>query len=584
MHGQDFPAEGEETQIDLQKGWARPEGLAIEQCFPHSEFREGQRECIEYILGKFEEGKQCVILEAPTGSGKSPIGLAVGRFFNSVYYLTIQKVLQSQLVRDFGGAGWLVDLKGRATYPCTYYERYGQKVVNRKGMSQQKLDAILRDGVTCDVGYCREHERSFKSKQCFAAGGSEAGNLADLPVGFEYSTCPYFEQLFRAIHAHTCLMNFSSFLYQTVMTSRFAPRDLIIIDEGHQIEPQLLNFISISLNDLRLQNYGWKLEEFQTAEEYYLYFADTGLMEILARIILDLQEQGEAKDMDEYTGLLRRVRAFMRSIIDREEWVCEFARKEKWNTLKLKPVFAKSKVQPYLLNFGRKALIMSATILDTGIFCRSLGIDRDLVSSYRMRNRFPIEHRPIYTRSAGDLTGGKAKMGAWGPRLVEKFDEVVAIYPGKRGIAHTHSFAIAQLIMSKSKFKGRLLCQTNFKTKEAMLAVHASSSDTVIVAPAMHEGLDLVGDLSRFQIICKIPWPNCFDDKQLDRRVELDPQFYVWITALKLVQSYGRSIRSEDDYADTYVLDGGFYNFIDSRAKSMIPPWFKEAVCRDQGS
>lgn len=82
---------------------------------------------------------------------------------------------------------------------------------------------------------------------------------------------------------------------------------------------------------------------------------------------------------------------------------------------------------------------------------------------------------------------------------------------------------------------------------------------------------------SRFQVICKIPFANCFDDKQLARRVQLDRRYYVWLTALKLVQSYGRSVRSDTDYASTYILDESIYKFLID-AKKMLPQWFQEAI------
>ena len=115
--------------------------------------------------------------------------------------------------------------------------------------------------------------------------------------------------------------------------------------------------------------------------------------------------------------------------------------------------------------------------------------------------------------------------------------------------------------------------------KEEMLAEHARRPNGIIVAPAMHEGLDLKGDLSRFQIIAKVPYPNFFDDKQLARRVELDRRYLVWLVALKLVQSYGRSIRSAEDWAHTYIIDGAIDRFL-KEADKMLPPWFKEAIIR----
>ena len=132
-------------------------------------------------------------------------------------------------------------------------------------------------------------------------------------------------------------------------------------------------------------------------------------------------------------------------------------------------------------------------------------------------------------------------------------------------------------MMEKSRHRARFLYQRKFPTKEDMLQKHADSDNTIIVAPAMHEGLDLYGDLSRIQIICKVPWPNFMDNKQLTRRLELDRRYYLWLTALKLIQSSGRSIRSEDDWAHTYILDEVFNTFIQD-AKGMIPGWFKDAV------
>jgi Rad3-related DNA helicase len=74
-----------------------------------------------------------------------------------------------------------------------------------------------------------------------------------------------------------------------------------------------------------------------------------------------------------------------------------------------------------------------------------------------------------------------------------------------------------------------------------------------------------------------VPYPNCFDDLQLARRVEVDRRYYTWLTALKLVQAYGRSVRSIDDTADTYMLDESIFKFLND-AKAMLPSWFTEAL------
>ena len=260
-----------------------------------------------------------------------------------------------------------------------------------------------------------------------------------------------------------------------------------------------------------------------------------------------------------------------------DEWVAEYVEHKKYRTVHLKPVFVKSKSHERLLAYGGYILFMSATILNTPVFCSSLDIPRSKAASYRMANRFPIENRQIFYRPAAKIVGGKKKMPDWAPKLTKVVDEIVGENHGKRGIIHTHNFAIAEWLMTKSLFKHRFLFQRQFRTKDDMLGKHKRSTDSVLVAPAMHEGLDLVDDLSRFQIICKVPWPNLYEDLQLARRVELDRDYYLWLTALKLVQSSGRSVRSIDDWAKTYVLDEVFVRFL-SDARNMIPSWFQEAV------
>jgi Rad3-related DNA helicase len=44
-----------------------------------------------------------------------------------------------------------------------------------------------------------------------------------------------------------------------------------------------------------------------------------------------------------------------------------------------------------------------------------------------------------------------------------------------------------------------------------------------------------------------------------------------------LVQGYGRSIRSKDDWATTYILDGAFGYFL-SKNRKILPDWFLQAI------
>lgn len=571
----------------------------IDAHFPMESYRDGQKKCIEYAVNAFNNGKRIVILECPTGGGKSAIGTTIANMVSNSYYLTITKILQDQLIKDFND---VVDLKGRGSYPCTFYQRYGAELVRRTVLKQSDLDEKLRKRPDCASGFCRtklnmgqnSKERKYSCIKCFLSvppvvSGVDnirvpKGDQRVLPPDNSFSYCPYYEQVFKAMSSRKVVMNFSGFLYQTTLTKRFKQRDLLIIDEAHNIEPQILDFVSLNINDLPLQKHGITIPKYNTAAEYAIWFEEIRLNELIQELIDIANMNDNHKEVDDLERLLQKYEIFMWHISKTgAEWVVEYTHKieknKEWRSLTLKPVYATDFAEDLLLQFGKKILLMSATILDVDVMCRSLGISRNEVAAFRMKNRFPVENRPIFVKPVAKMTGGKDKMAEWIPKLVKGVDDIVEKYPGKRGIIHTHNFAIMDAIYSQCKpsVAKRLLTQREFFDKKDMLEAHAKKSDSIIIAPAMHEGVDLIGDLSRFQIICKVPYPNFYDNEQLARRVEVDPNYYTWLTALKLIQSYGRSIRSEIDQADTYIIDAVIVKFLQD-AKNMMPSWFIDAL------
>ena len=85
----------------------------------------------------------------------------------------------------------------------------------------------------------------------------------------------------------------------------------------------------------------------------------------------------------------------------------------------------------------------------------------------------------------------------------------------------------------------------------------------------MTEGVDLKGEHSRFQILCKIPYPY-LGDKIVKKRMNKYKGWYDLQTVKSIIQSTGRSVRSSDDYAVTYILDSDFERLF--RKNSMIFP------------
>ena len=463
------------------------------------------------------------------------------------------------MAKDFGEGGrhaqFITDLKGRNAYPCTFKPNaamYSAKAI-------REWNATRHD---CADGHCRRKGES-KYTHCV-----------------DNHTCIYFNQVEEAVASPICSMNFAGFLSQTQFTKRFSQRELIILDEGHNIESQLMNFISITLTDSDLN--GLILPELQTPEEYAVWIIENDIINILGQQRLLAQQAENIKRADDLENQIRKLLAFL-SVMEGEEhsqWVCEYNKNPGYATKVIfKPVYIDKYAHNYIFNMGKRVLIMSATILNVNVIARSLGIKKEDIAARRLNSDFPVKQRPIYYKPVAKMVGGNARMSEWANKLVKAVNDIAGKYPRQRGIIHTHNFAIADLLLDKctAVVKERLLYQKTFKNKTQMLDVHAGSVDTIIVAPAMHEGVDLIDDLSRFQIICKIPFANFHQDKQLAVRKELDPQFYDWLTALKLVQSVGRSIRSAEDWADTYIIDESFGWWYKAN-KKMLPKWFIEAV------
>jgi Rad3-related DNA helicase len=94
----------------------------------------------------------------------------------------------------------------------------------------------------------------------------------------------------------------------------------------------------------------------------------------------------------------------------------------------------------------------------------------------------------------------------------------------------------------------------------------------------MMEGVDLADDASRFQILCKVPFPY-LGDEVVKKRMSRDRSWYTYQTVKSIVQSMGRSIRNETDHAVSYILDADWERFYNMN-KKMFPEEFTKALVR----
>ena len=523
--------------------------------------RPGQLRMIAAIEEAYTTGKKFIIVEAPTGAGKSPVAImaaswaktrpAVRGFMPGAHILTTQKTLQAQYKDDFCQeefGSYLSEIKGKSNYWCSEFD------------TDCDTASLLHAG--------REDE--------------DAGDNRSMG-----SCCAYKAAKKQYIENPMGQTNFAFYLNETVYSGMLPNREMLVLDEGHNIEQQILGFTDTELTPKRVEEYGagklplfrsgdnpevrtWLMEKFVPATQEYMRNLEVLVEE--AKYNHDRDDQIKfSKQLDHADKFLCRLNRFINSE-DVKNWLC-WSDKES-GVLTVRPLTATLFANDILFRKANKVLIMSATILDFNTFMRNLGIDPKDAVCLQLPSDFPIENRPIFYMPVGLMSHKYIDKTL--PKLNDRVVKICAKY-NKKGIVHTHSYRITKEVTDFVASRGlgdRILTHKGDVqgSRDLAVAKHLSSSDpTILFSPSMTEGLDLNEDLSRFQIICKVPYP--YMDPYVKARMERDPAWYQWLTALALVQETGRSIRSKTDRAHTYILDGSFEYFLRTNEKILPKSW-----------
>lgn len=500
----------------------------ILQFFSPKTFREGQREAIEDVEAAFNKGSRFVILECPTGLGKSHIGATFARYFKSAHIVTVQKILQDQYSKDFGDEMFI--MKGRGAYTCLIPKEDGSKR-------------------SCAIGLCKMKKNFNK-----------------------HSDCPYTQALEAAQIAGLTVHNFDSFYYQS-LTGAYKKRNLLLIDEAHNIENKFLNFIEFSISNKKDKSL--KIPKYDRIEQYDSFL--TAIKDTIKKRLVLIKEIAELtqdtfKEEEDLERLLRRIDIYFNTS-KTNEFVFDYTDHKMYQTVTFKPLFVSNFVKQSLFKYGDRVLMMSATILNKTIFCNSIGINPEEATFISTPSYFPIDNRPIVKDYVGLMS--YKKINETLPNMVTKIKAILEDHPEERGIIHTVSEYVANYIKSNIR-DSRLTFRKDFRTVNDMLLVHKEKLNSFIVASGLKEGLDLHGDLSRVQVIMKVPYLS-LGDKRVKRRLELNKSWYGYMATLMFIQSIGRSVRSAEDKAITYILDKDFERFYGMNHR-FFPEYIKEAI------
>lgn len=533
---------------------------------PYPSWQPGQWDTIVRLASS---DKKIILLEAPTGSGKS--GLAVGYatlMGEPLLVLTGTLQLQDQYEAQLG----LLTARGRPNFPC-------------------QLDpAVMASEAVCTVGSACHH-KSYTRHLFYPDLEHDAETCVSCQKSGDVP-CMYYYQRFVAESAGEVVLNYPYWLALANYSGAFQKRAIMVFDEAHALEDEVRRFATVRFTrrqaDLLSLTIPWMPAEDVAA---WGAWVKTGRMRMAReyRAITQGTAGPPAGGHDEQRrkSLLAFCRAAdMLFSQPSDSWVGEkeIIRGMETGTTTFKPIWVSGVSQRVLTrHFGEKVILMSGTILDPDMYCDSLGLNTDDVDFIRVPSTFPAERRPFYYEPIGKLNvNDPTKI----TRLVTGIDQILDKYPSRRGIIHTVSYKLAEYIVTRSRHSPRMIGHDS-KNKVAQLNYYKTRSDGIWISPSSGVGLDLPYDLCEFQIIAKLPFPD-LGDKQIKQRMKTGPdgrplpsasRWYNWLTACQLIQMYGRGMRAPDDRCDTYLLDGN-YGWFRHYFRSVAPEWVLKAMRR----
>jgi len=512
--------------------------------FPYTDTRPSQETSINFALEQFKR-KKFVIIEAPTGSGKSAIGITVAKMIGSSYIVTTQKILQMQYTKDYP---WLANLWSKTNYKCK-----------------------ARPNLSCDTGL-----------------------MINKSTGFSPCKCHYKEDKEKYLRESISLTNLPYFLNVVEHFPMFSKRDLLIIDEAHNLDDQLTNFVSLEIHRGEMEQHdilwpkknldllsikNWISKDVLPILERKIETKKNIMSEKKAKFGASFASTPEGqtllKQIDFGNKLVTNITRFIYNSANLNEWV--MTRSYQDDEILIRPIYSSKFAEQCLYRSANKVLLMSGTILDKNTYCKNVGIPIDNVAFISLDSEFHKDNRPVMITNVASMSYKNIDKSL--PTMVKAIKGIINDPQHKdvKGIIHTSSFKVANYIKENLKDK-RLLFHTSEDKIEIYKQHILSDSPTILVSPSMGEGVDLLDDLSRFQIIVKIPFAS-LGDEYVKTKMTRVKGWYDWLTVKSIIQSSGRSVRDKNDWSITYILDSDWSYFY-YRTSKFFPKWYKESIIK----
>lgn len=438
---------------------------------------------------------------AQAGSGKSLINLTSSQILSPsrTLYLTVNKSLQSQLLSDCEDSSIrMFNLVGHSSYPC-----------------MRGQDSECTEGVNCS--YWQDVKRSL--------------------------TYPY---ICTNVHNWVSISKVGD-------QNRFGKFGYLIIDEAHNLESLLCDLLSLKFSEFVIGDLlGMRTPESLDLSEWLFWS-----LEAKSRCEREL-ERSQSRDDGRISTTTKRLIRLLSDLETlctvKQDWIVKPLDDRLNQGVSITPVFASEYAEQYLFRSIPEITLCSATLTSKDF--EYLGIPSDQFELLDVDTGFDPSRAPFYywptelidySLSDGQLI-----------RIVRRMNQIIQSRQlmDYKGLTHSISYKWAERIKSQLREIGgaEIITHSSYNSRNVIDSWMRDSQPSHIISPILGEGVDLKGDLCRYQIIFKIPMQDS-RDPLIAARKKRDRKYTLYLAGKDILQFKGRPMREELDFGETFLLD-----------------------------
>ena len=524
------------------------------------------------------DGKKNIILQAPTGSGKSGIAYNLHRLFNvKSYILMHQKILQDQY-EDLLGDEALV-IKGKENYDC-----------------------ILMQGVNA------------KNAPCQSGGG--------ISLCHKRNECEYFIKKSRFKSDPCVITNYQLILSLLSVPSIDVKRNIAIYDECHNLENIITDYKKITVQESDVILYNnlleslYKYDDYVELESYLKKLIiilrnfdiknyEKSFIDYFDNVLYCLQKMTFLTDENTVNEMYNSRRTLLTKLNKvynhlnnlNGKWNAYLSEENKKNyvfdgdtktgTYELTPIDISNLTENIFNTISDFKIFMSATITNVEYFKKIMSLKEEETVFIDIPSEFPLKNRQVYMD--GNLNVNYESINNVESdtfqALMYKIVKICALHANnsENGVIATPSYKLAYTIKNileetLNELGYKVLFNEDSANKIDIFKEFTKKDNIkkILISPSFSEGVNFNDHIARFVIIPKMMFMG-INSNYVKQKMQLNKEWYELSSINSIIQISGRVVRHKEDYGKTYILDSNTKRLI-KKYMYELPRYFVQAI------